>query len=55
MKRLFFLFLFIATHFISYAKKQITLEDIWTKTTFKQDAVAGFNSMKNGEYYTEFE
>lgn len=37
----------------SQGKKEITLEDIFTKGTFKQDAVAGFRSMKDGHYYTE--
>ncbi len=34
-------------------KKEISLEDIFTKSTFRQDAVAGFRSMKDGKYYTE--
>ncbi len=34
-------------------KQKITLEDIWTKGTFKAESVAGFNSMKDGQYFTE--
>lgn len=34
-------------------KKSITLEDIWSKPTFRQDFVAGFRSMKDGIHYTE--
>ncbi len=35
------------------AKKEITLEDIWGKNTFRQDFVAGFRSLQDGEHYTE--
>ena len=34
-------------------KKSISLEDIWSKPTFRQDVVAGFRSMKDGQHYTE--
>lgn len=34
------------------AQQGITLEDIWTKGTFSARNVAGFNSMKDGRYYT---
>jgi dipeptidyl-peptidase-4 len=34
-------------------KKEISLEDIFTKGTFKQDVVAGFRSLKDGKYYSE--
>lgn len=34
------------------AQQQITLEDIWTKGTFSAKGVAGFNSMKDGRYYS---
>ena len=34
-------------------KKQITLEDIFTKSVFRSDMVAGFRSMKNGTCYSE--
>ena len=32
--------------------QQITLEDIWTRGTFSAKGVQGFNSMKEGKYYT---
>ncbi len=54
MKQLFFAFLFITT--IAQAqKKQISLDDLYKKNTFKSDYVAGFNSMKDGRFYTELE
>lgn len=34
-------------------KKQITLEDIFKKQTFRQDVVSGFRSMKDGIHYSE--
>jgi dipeptidyl-peptidase-4 len=37
----------------AFAQKEITLEDIWIKGTFKTEAVAGFRSMNDGNYYTE--
>jgi dipeptidyl-peptidase 4 len=37
---------------ISYAQQSITLEDIWTKGSFSAKGVPGFNSMKDGRYYT---
>ncbi len=35
------------------AQKQITLEDIYKKGTFRAETVQGFNSMKDGKYYVE--
>jgi dipeptidyl-peptidase 4 len=35
----------------TFAQKQITLEDIWTKGSFSAKGVAGFNSMIDGRYY----
>lgn len=37
------------------AKKQITLEDIWKKGTFKIQSVPGFNAMQDGERYTQID
>lgn len=34
------------------AQQSITLEDIWTKGSFSAKNVQGFNSMKDGRYYT---
>lgn len=39
--------------FIVNAQKQITLEDIYKKGTFRAETVQGFNSMKEGKYYVE--
>jgi dipeptidyl-peptidase-4 len=36
-------------------KKDITLEDIWMKGTFRMSSVYGLNSMENGEHYTTLE
>ena len=36
-----------------FAQKQITLEDIYLKGTFRAETVQGFNSMKDGKYYVE--
>jgi dipeptidyl-peptidase-4 len=54
MNRLIFGFLlFISITTIAQSKKEITLEDIWKNNTFRQDVVAGFRSMQDGEHYTE--
>ena len=34
------------------AKKEITLEDIWSKGTFRSEGVYGINPMKDGEHYS---
>ncbi|MBK7763971.1 MAG: DPP IV N-terminal domain-containing protein, partial [Bacteroidetes bacterium] len=41
--------------FILFAqeKKQITLEDIFSKNVFRQESVSGFRSMKDGRHYAE--
>ena len=38
---------------IASSQSKITLEDIYKKGTFKAETVQGFNSMKDGRYYTE--
>jgi dipeptidyl-peptidase-4 len=43
--------LFITTH-AAHAQKQITLEEIWLNGMFSAKGVQGFNSMKDGKYYT---
>ncbi len=55
MKHISLLFLLAIITFSAFTqgKKEISLEDIFTKNTFKQDAVAGFRSMRDGHYYTE--
>ncbi|MCC6187355.1 MAG: S9 family peptidase [Chitinophagaceae bacterium] len=37
------------------SKKDITLEDIWKKGTFRMRAVPGFNAMKDGLRYTQLD
>ncbi len=44
--------------FVSYAsfcqeKKAVTLDDIFTNATFRAESVAGFRSMKDGNFYSE--
>ncbi|MBK6819007.1 MAG: S9 family peptidase [Bacteroidetes bacterium] len=55
MRYTIFIFCLVFTSFqlCSQNKKEIFLEDIFVKNTFKQDAVAGFRSMQDGRYYTE--
>src|SRR5687768_16067738 len=41
---------------LSFAqKKQITLEDIWVKNTFRTKVVPGFNAMSDGKVYTQID
>ena len=35
--------------------KQITLEDLYKKGTFRMKGVPGFNAMKDGKRYTQIE
>ncbi len=35
-----------------HTQKAITLEDIWSKSTFRPVSISGFNFMKNGKEYT---
>jgi len=44
---------FLLYPFIVNGQKQITLEDIYKKGTFRAETVQGFNSMKDGKYYVE--
>ncbi|MBK8145089.1 MAG: S9 family peptidase [Bacteroidetes bacterium] len=55
MKHALLIVIFCALNATLYAqgKKEISLEDIFTKGTFKQDMVAGFRSLKDGKYYSE--
>jgi dipeptidyl-peptidase 4 len=55
-----FILLFCILLFTSHTqaqnpKKQITLEDIWKKGTFRMKSVAGFNAMKDGKRYTQID
>lgn len=44
--------LFYSTTINCIAQQAITLEEIWSKGTFAAKGVPGFNSMKDGRYYT---
>ena len=44
-----FLFCLVA---MSFAQKQITVEDIWKKYMFYPKSVPGFASMPNSDYYS---
>jgi dipeptidyl-peptidase 4 len=49
----FITLLFTIIAISAFAQKQITLEDIWSKGTFRAEAVAGFRSMNDGKHYSE--
>ena len=51
MKKIIILCTLCASAFSSFSQ-QITLEDIWQKGTFNAKGVSGFNSMKDGRFYT---
>lgn len=55
MRKLLFAFLLLGHSFTYSQQKQITLEDLYQKHTFSSENVAGFNSMKDGQYYTTIE
>ena len=38
-----------------FAQQKITIEDIWTKGTFRPDYVWGINWMKDGAFYSSLE
>lgn len=40
---------------LAQTKKEITLEDIYKKSTFKGKSVPGFNAMKDGKRYTQLD
>ncbi len=52
MKRIMCFFLLFPLLTVAQ-QKQITLEDIYKKGTFRAETVQGFNSMKDGKYYVE--
>ena len=51
MKKISILFLLTAS-ILTAQKKQITLEDIWVKPTFRAQYMNALNSMSHGDYYT---
>ena len=42
----------IAPQAVAQQKQAITLEDIWSKPTFRARSVPGFNWMRDGRYYS---
>lgn len=53
-KIILFCLIFISSVFgVAQGKKEISLDDIFTKNTFKQDYVSGFRSMSDGNFYSE--
>lgn len=40
-------------HTVNAQNKEITLEDVWKKGTFRIKSVPGFNAMKDGKHYTQ--
>lgn len=53
MKKILFALLLALPVIIFSQPKQITLEDIYKRGTFRSDYISGFNSMKDGKFYTE--
>ncbi|MFA5535185.1 MAG: S9 family peptidase, partial [Mariniphaga sp.] len=57
MKKLLSILLIVLMAFVLQAQngQQITLEDIFTKGTFRAETVRGLHSMNDGEHYTTLE
>lgn len=55
MKKLLFALLLVLPAIVFSQTKQITLEDIYKRGIFRSDFIPGFNSMKDGKFYTEIE
>jgi len=55
MRYAFFFATLLFSQFIIAQNKQITLEDIWRKGTFRLKSVPGFNGMKDGKRYTKID
>lgn len=53
MKKNFVLVIAFLLSISLFAGKDITLEDIWAKGTFRQNYVTGIRSMKDGEHYSK--
>lgn len=47
--------LVVAPSSAQLSKKQINLEDIWLKGTFRIKSVLGFNAMNDGQHYTKID
>ncbi len=52
---LFLAIIFSTTSFAQNGKKEITLDDVWKKGTFRMKSVPGFRAMKDGLHYTKLE
>jgi dipeptidyl-peptidase-4 len=52
MKKYYLLSVAFFSFLASTAQSSLTLEDIWSKPTFSGKSVAGYTSMKDGEYYS---
>lgn len=55
MVRLFASLLLICAGFYGFAQKDITLDDIYKKGTFRIKSVPGFNALKDGKRYTQLD
>lgn len=55
MRKLLLLLAFVVVLHGFGQKKDITIEDIWTKNTFTAAGIDGLYSMKDGKYYTSLE
>ncbi|MFI5148612.1 MAG: S9 family peptidase [Bacteroidia bacterium] len=55
MKKLLFCLLITTAALAQTEKRDILLEDIWAKGTFRAKGVSGLNSMKDGLHYTAFD
>lgn len=53
--RILSLLTFLLLQFLAIGQKEITLEDIWSKGTFRAKSVPGFNFLSNGKQYTSLE
>ncbi|MBP6429030.1 MAG: S9 family peptidase [Bacteroidales bacterium] len=51
MKNLIVIFLCLISTLTGFTQKNITLEDIWVKGTFRQKSIKEIRSMKNGDQY----
>ena len=50
--KLFSVYCLLVTTLVSAQKKDITLEDIWSKGTFRSERLDALHSMKNGKQYS---
>lgn len=55
MKQYFILVCLLASSLFGYSQKQITVEDIYSKGTFRAKSVYGINWMNDGSYYSALE